>query len=169
MQRVDLPQFEALLAEVAACYDRREYPAEAIKTWFRELEEFPFGQVSAYLRNWIRTKPKPPVISDILVPLCERRSDQIEAKAQADRKVVPLVPATEFGKQCIAEIMAKLANLRPPGSWWAYELRDRKHAGVSLGFAQEQMAKRACGSDWDTHSPYRGAGQVDRIPGSDDE
>ena len=170
MNRTDTAAFGELMAEVAACYDRKEYPPAALKTWFRELEEFPFGQVQAYMRTWIRTKQKPPVISDILVPLAERLSSSIEARALADKRseVLP-TQVTAVGREAMAKIRDLLSSPRKPGRWWAYELRDRHRQGERLGQQQIELARRACGSDWDSDRPYQGAGQVDRIPGSDDE
>ena len=170
MTPIEAGDFEKLMAEVAACYGERDYPQEALKAWFRELSEFPFRQVQAYMRNWIRTKPKRPMIADILVPLADRRSDQIEAKALEEKKAqIRFHPATKYGRQCLAEIMAKLTDRKAPGKWWAYELRDRKRAGAELTYAQEEMAKKACGQDWGTNRIYAGMPISDRIPGSDDE
>lgn len=170
MNRPDIPAFERLLAEVAACYNRKEYPEAAVKTWFRELEEFPFGLVSSYMRNWIRTKSKPPTIADIVTPLADRLSSQIEAQTQANNRATALpTPVTPHGIECMAKIREIMANPRAPGRWWAYEIRDKHRRGEHLNFAQMELAKHACGLDWDTDNPYLGPGQRARVPGEDDE
>ncbi len=159
------------MREVAECYDGRLYPTAALKAWFREFGDFPYAQVQAYIRNWIRTSPKKPMIADILKPLNDRRSDAVEAQELAGKEAeYRLVPATEYGRICYAKIKAILASKSVQSRRWAYELRDRKRAGGRLNYSQELMAKKACGLDWETDNPFPNLiPMIERIPGEDDE
>lgn len=170
MKPTDVKDFESLMAEVADCYDGKPYPVPALKAWFRELSEHPFSLVQTYLRNWIRTSPKKPVIADIVKPLADRLSSQIEARAQANKVAVAMpTPVTPYGEKCLKQIRLMLSNPKPQGRWWAYELRDKARSGEKLGYNQIRLAKVACGDDWDTDRPYLSHGKVDRVPGEDDE
>lgn len=173
VNRIELPDFETFMQEVAEVYGARPYPNAALKHWVDALQEFSWAKVRAHLVTWRNSKAKPPAIADILATLNRERSDDLEreaseAKTQFKREPTPV---TAFGEASLAKIKAMLASPRKPGAWWAYELRDQMRAGRVLNHAQLEMAK-ACGSDWDTDRPYRDRNnprQPDRVPGEDDE
>lgn len=171
MQRYDLAAFEGFMQELAECYDRKPYGAAAIKHWFEALADFSWDKVRPRMVLWRDTKLKPPMIGDIVPLLRDTVSDEIERRAIADKASFARAPTpvTRIGSAAMGKIRQMLANPRKPGKWWAYELRDQQRAGRVLGYAQEQLAMRACGEDWNTDNPYMGQGRVDRIPGSDDE
>ena len=171
MQRIDLPQFEALMQEVAEVYDHRPYGEGALKHWVQSLSEFPFEKVRHRLLLWRDSKPKLPTISDIVTSLRTALSDDLERRAARDKQVLSVfpTPVTRIGTAAVGAIRQMLNNPRPPGAWWAYELRDRHRAGKPLYWLQMEMAKLACGHDWDTSKPYDGQGKADRVPGEDDE
>lgn len=177
MQRIDLPAFESFLQELAECYSQRPYSAAAIKHWFEALSEFSWEKVRHRLVLWRDSKNKQPAISDIVSVLRDAASDDLERRAVEDKKSFskPLMPATEYGSACMAEIMRTIRVRRHPGRWWAYELRDMQRCGRILYYAQERAAMHACGDDWNNVEPYRGEGKTEpkllpeRIPGEDDE
>jgi len=171
MQRYDLTAFETFMQELAECYDRKPYGGAAIKHWFEALTEFSWDKVRPRLVLWRDTKTKPPMIGDIIPLLRDAVSDDVERRAVADKAAFSRAPTpvTRIGTAAMGTIREMLRNPLKPGKWWAYELRDKHRSGGSLKYVQLEMAKRACGPDWDTDTPYAGAGQVERVPGEDDE
>lgn len=171
MNRVDLPAFETLMQEIAECYDHKPYGTGALKHWVEALSEFPYSKVRHRLILWRDSKPKIPTIADILPGLRNTASEELEKKAEEDKKIFAkaYTPVTPFGEECMAKIRTMLANHRPPGRWWAYELRDRHRKGELLSITQLEMAQHACGLDWDSDRPYRAPNRIERIPGEDDQ
>ncbi len=171
MQRIDLSAFEALMQEMAEVYDRKPYTAAAIKHWFEALTEFHFDKVRYRLKLWRDSSAKQPTISDIVKPLRDTVSDEIERRAIEDKKAFSHIPTpvTRIGSAAMGEIRRLLRDKRKPGRWWAYELRDRQRSGTKLNYLQAAMAKRACGDDFETDRAYLGVGQLERQPGEDDE
>ena len=171
MQRVDLSAFEALMQEMAEVYDRKPYTPAAIKHWFEALAEFHFDKVRYKLKLWRDSSAKQPTISDIVKPLRDAVSDEIERRAIEDKKAFARAPTpvTRIGSAAMAEIRGLMRSKRKPGNWWAYELRDAQQAGKGLYYAQEQLARKACGEDWNSSVPYSADAVRERQPGEDDE
>lgn len=176
MQRIDLPAFELFMQELAELYGVKPYTGPALKHWVSALSEFSWEKVKYRLILWRDSKPKTPMISDILPGLRDAVSDEIERqaisdKAQAARRIP--TPVTPHGIACMAKIREIMSKPKRPGTWRAYELRDKHRSGEVLGYAQQELAKKACGRDWDTDRPYPGETRLEtpfeRVVGEDDE
>lgn len=170
MQRIDLNAFEAFMQELAECYDRKPYGAAAIKHWFEALASFPWEKVRYRLTIWRDSKQKPPMIGDVVPLLRAAVSEEIERRAVEDAAIKRFpTPVTPAGNEALETIRQMLVNPRKPSRWWAYELRDKARAGGVLSVAQMELARRACGADWNTDTPFAKRGLPERVPGEDDE
>jgi len=169
MQRLDLSAFEALMQEMAEVYDRKPFSAVAIKHWFDALSEFHWEKVRHRLMLWRDSSTKLPAIADILKPLRDSLSDDLERRAIEDKRAFSRAPTpvTPAGVAAMAEIRRLLADKRRPGRWWAYELRDAQRAGKPLYYHQEQLARKACGFNWETDCTFDPMREHERVPGED--
>ena len=141
MQRTDLDLFQKLMCEVNECYGHRP-PSPAVLThWVDALRDHPFPTVDSVLRNWIRTKQKPPVIADIAGICAGILSDRIERRAEADKQQFSKAPdfekATPYGKECIRAMLALVARPKPPSKEWARKIMENPEST----FFQRQIAK----------------------------
>lgn len=132
MQRTDLDAFQRLMCEVQECYGHRPPSAAVLTHWVDALHDHPFHTVDSVLRNWIRTKQKPPVIADIAVICASIFSDKIEARAAADKKAFGGMPdehkVTPYGKECIRRMKEMLAKPKVPSKEWARKIMENPDA-----------------------------------------
>ncbi len=156
MQQVDLNAFQKLMAEVQEVYGHRPPSPAVLQHWVDALKDHPFHTVDSVLRNWIRTKPKAPMIADIAVICAGIFSDKIESRAAADKKAFERMPqahrATPYGSQVIAQMRAMCASTKRPSKDWARKIMENPNATE----AQREFANRV-------YKP------PEREPGSDDE
>lgn len=160
MHRMDLGPFEALMQEMAEVYDRKPYGAAAIKHWFEALSEFHWEKVRYKLMLWRDSKPKAPMISELVSSLRDTASDERERRAAADKAAFARAstPVTEYGRERMEFIRRTFANGRRPTRQWAFDLMKRHDAGEKLYPLQYDMAAKAAGR----------FAKVDRVPGEDD-
>jgi hypothetical protein len=118
MQAIDAPDFEALLQQVAECYDRKPPSEAAAKMWFTTLKDFLYPDVRSTLLHWIKTKSKAPTIAEIITQLRDRQSGGLERRAVEDKRAFQSGaarmenPPTEHGKACMALIREKLPRMK---------------------------------------------------------
>lgn len=128
MYRSDLDAFQRLMVEVQECYGHRPPSAAVLQHWADALNDHPFHTVDAVLRNWIRTKQKPPVIADIATICAGIFSDKVEQRAIADKRAFGKIEEpheiTPFGRDCIRHIHAMLAKPKRPSKEWARKIME---------------------------------------------
>ena len=162
MQRVDLDNFQRLMAELYECYSHKPPSAAVLQHWVDALRDHPFATVDNVIRNWIRTKPKLPVIADITKTCADIFSDRVEQRAAADKRAFAQeVPhaVTPYGEQCIREIRALLAKPKRPSKEWARKIMENPN---STEF-QRNFAKPVY------EDLLHSEGKRERVPGEDDE
>ena len=156
MQRVDLDSFQKLMAEVQEVYGHRPPSAAVLQHWVDALNDHPFHTVDAVLRNWIRTKPKAPMIADVTLICAGMLSDRVEQRAAADKRAFEKMPEahkiTPYGSQVIAQMRAMVATTKVPSKDWARKIMENPNATE----LQREFAKGV-------YKP------TDREPGCDDE
>jgi hypothetical protein len=145
VKKIDLPNFEKLLIELAECYDRKPPTAAAIGHWFDALLAFSWSQVERELRHWLTTKNKFPTIAEIFLSMNEKNIDEREAKWAAEKKQA-LTETTTFGKspegtKFFAQIKKTLSSVQPDSNTWAYRILDRHADGHDVSYI---ALKSAC-------------------------
>ena len=132
MQRNDIDAFQKLMVEVQECYGHRPPSAGLLQHWVDALKDHPFHTVDSVLRNWIRTKAKPPMIVDIVSICTGIFSDKIENRAAADKaafgKPFEWQGVTPYGAQCIREMRALLAKPKKPSKEWARKIMENPNS-----------------------------------------
>ena len=167
MKPYDLDAFERFMGELADCYGRQPYTTGALKHWAEALQDFEWRQVKAKLSVWRDSNPRPPQVGDILPSLKQVRDFE---RIRGEQKAPELpTPVNAHGEACLAKLKAILAHPAKPNKAWAYQLRDQHRTGKQLYTLQMEMAKKACGVDWETDRPFRGDPVKVRTPGEDDE
>lgn len=146
MQRLDLPRFESLMAEVFECFDRRPPSANAMAHWVDALHVYPFLTVQDVLRGWLKTKAKAPVIADIANACAEISSRSLEHRAASDAKAFgqrfTFQDPTEYGSKCITAMRKLLRTPKAPGREWARKILDAQAQGACLGYTDPVTGER---------------------------
>jgi hypothetical protein len=129
---LDLDSFQKLMVEVQEVYGHRPPSPAVLQHWVDALKDDAFHTVDSVLRNWIRTKPKPPMIADITKICADLLSDRVENRAEADRKAfaAPIVfkGVTPHGRKCIAQMRALIAKPKRPSKDWARKIMENPKA-----------------------------------------
>ena len=169
MQRTDLDAFQRLMCEVQEIYGHRPPSAAVLQHWVDALKDHPFHTVDSVLRNWIRTKAKPPVIADISTVCAGMFSDKVEQRAAADKRAFGQEPdwggVTPYGKECIRRMKAMVANPKKPNKEWARKIMENPNSTwvqrSIAGPVYATMQRREPGQDEEEYTaPAREAEEI---------
>ncbi|HSV73525.1 MAG TPA: hypothetical protein VLH79_07185 [Chthonomonadales bacterium] len=152
MTPADTPALALRLAHLADVLGARAPSSAALALWADALAECAAADAFATLADWPRSNARMPTPADILRITRERISERIERTAadhaRANRQPWSVerlrsAPGSTAHVDALAAIRRALAQPRPHPRAWAERLRDREHAGETLGYQQRRLWRAA--------------------------
>jgi len=81
MRSEELPKLRERLMELADYYQSKEPSPGAMRVWLDALQECRLDDVLWVLKDWPKSKPKPPLAAEILTIVRTKLSDRLESEA----------------------------------------------------------------------------------------
>lgn len=114
MNNIDLATLRDRICELADVYGAKHPTEHALRVWFHTLREFAIGEVAGFLIEWPKHGAKMPSPSDCWKRLNDRRTEDIEKKALAEKaqfeRDAKSWTATPVGKSALAALKHSLKS-----------------------------------------------------------
>lgn len=169
MNKPDLAAVVERLNALAELYGAKPPTPKAVELWWEAVKGYAVGDVLGALDDWMRSKPKPPMPSDVVAMAADRLSNRIEQQAVAEKasekREIAQMARTPHGRKVLDRIRAALAGSGSgsgPNRRHMNALLDAHAAGVD--FRPSPLTEE------EVSAARRATGRLrERVPGEDDE
>lgn len=147
MNKTDFLTVVERINGLAELYGQKPPTQKAIEFWWEAIKGYMQGDVLGALDDWMRSKPKMPMPSDIVALTASKLSDRIESQAAADKaqekREIAQMGATKGGRRVLEMLRDFLSEKQNrPRGWNSLQVVECYEAGTPLYFAHPITKER---------------------------